>query len=386
MIYLTYVATEVCLILCALLILTRINGNLASEDTVREMRKFVYAYIITVVTDMVWALTEGGYIATPRVLNALDNAISLSAVMMGSFYWFCFVNHRLNTGYISSNKRRTLLEIPAFIAVAVNLVSVFTGWTFYIDAGGHYMRGKAFFIQLAVTYLYVLIPTIYSTVRAFKTKNKRHRTEYMLYATYMLPALITGFLEDLLPGIPVLYLSTYVVINYLFITMLDRQISKDAMTGLNNRRSFDDYLEKVIGEASEKKPVTIFMMDVNGFKQINDAYGHVVGDDTLKLVAECLKKVASKYGMFACRYGGDEFSFVKSKNQSDENEIIDAVREELKVAQKNTERNFEVTISIGYATCQMKDYSVKELIALADGYLYKDKQKYKNELSLSGGG
>ena len=89
--------------------------------------------------------------------------------------------------------------------------------------------------------------------------------------------------------------------------------------------------------------------------------------------------------MFACRYGGDEFSFVKSKNQSDENEIIDAVREELKVAQKNTERNFEVTISIGYATCQMKDYSVKELIALADGYLYKDKQKYKNELSLSGG-
>ena len=382
MIYLTYVATEVCLILCALLILTRINGNLASEDTVREMRKFVYAYIITVVTDMVWALTEGGYIATPRVLNALDNAISLSAVMMGSFYWFCFVNHRLNTGYISSNKRRTLLEIPAFIAVAVNLVSVFTGWTFYIDAGGHYMRGKAFFIQLAVTYLYVLIPTIYSTVRAFKTKNKRHRTEYMLYATYMLPALITGFLEDLLPGIPVLYLSTYVVINYLFITMLDRQISKDAMTGLNNRRSFDDYLEKVVGEASEKKPVTIFMMDVNGFKQINDAYGHVVGDDTLKLVAECLKKVASKYGMFACRYGGDEFSFVKSKNQSDENEIIEAVREELKAAQKTSARGFKVTISIGYATCKMKDYDIKELIALADGYLYKDKQRHKNELGL----
>ena len=382
MIYLTYATTEICLIVCALLILTRINGNLDSEDTVHEMRNIVYAFIITLITDMLWALTEGGYIATPRVVNAFINAISLSAVIMGCFYWFCFVNHRLKTGYMSSKKQRRLVEIPALIAVAINFVSVFTKWTFSIDEGGHYMTGKAFFIQVGVCYLYLLIPTILSIIGAFKTKNKRHRTEYILYAVYMLPALISGFLEDYLPEIPLLYLSTYIVINYLFITILDRQISKDAMTGLNNGRSFDDYLEKVVGEASEKKPVTIFMMDVNGFKQINDTYGHVVGDDILKLVAQVLGNVASKYGMFACRYGGDELSFVKSKNQSDENEIIEAVREELKAAQKTSARGFKVTISIGYATCKMKDYDIKELIALADGYLYKDKQRHKNELGL----
>ena len=85
MIYLTYATTEICLIVCALLILTRINGNLDSEDTVHEMRNIVYAFIITLITDMLWALTEGGYIATPRVVNAFINAISLSAVIMGCF-------------------------------------------------------------------------------------------------------------------------------------------------------------------------------------------------------------------------------------------------------------------------------------------------------------
>ena len=85
------------------------------------------------------------------------------------------------------------------------------------------------------------------------------------------------------------------------------QIYNDALTGLNNRRRLDQFLEEHLEISSKDRPVSLLLMDVNGFKKINDKFGHIEGDAVLKMVGTVLKLAAADFDAFAARYGGDEF-------------------------------------------------------------------------------
>ena len=99
--------------------------------------------------------------------------------------------------------------------------------------------------------------------------------------------------------------------NFLETRVLNELAERDGMTGLYNRRIFDDYIERLWRQSRrEGTGVAIIFVDIDFFKLYNDLYGHQAGDDCLKRIAKCIARGAKRPFDFAARYGGEEFVLV----------------------------------------------------------------------------
>ena len=158
-----------------------------------------------------------------------------------------------------------------------------------------------------------------------------------------------------------------------------RMANTDALTGLSNRRHFDDRLAAAIGKSQD---FTLLLADIDHFKHINDAYGHAFGDHVLKCVAAALTN-ASRAGTFIARTGGEEFAIVIGKATEHEAE---AVGERLRQAVESmklaaAQDLVGVTISIGVATA--KDSMTADILyQSADHALYRSKNAGRNRVTL----
>lgn len=380
-VYLSYAVTELFLFVFAASIMRKLNMNMGSEYEVQRLKGIIYAYYVVLVTDAFWALVEGNYIEPSWLLNSAVNGLSLIAVVVGCYLWYEFVNYRLDSARSSKKGIRILSIIPLIITIILDFLSIFTQWVFQIDAQGHYIYGPLFPAQAITSYIYLLIPTIRSLKRAANTRSHFQRSEYLLYASYMAPPLLAGLLEDLVPTVPVLYLTMFMIILILFLTIQDGLIYNDALTGLNNRRRLNEFLQKQLSNASPEHPISVYMIDIDEFKSINDIYGHPEGDHALKIVAQVLREAAAKYAAFAARYGGDEFCLVCA-NESGSLEPRDFLRQTLLEIQQMQEdkKPYTLSISIGCCICNAPETAVGQLIQRADAKLYEDKAGRKNKL------
>ncbi|MBL4633832.1 MAG: GGDEF domain-containing protein [Kofleriaceae bacterium] len=161
----------------------------------------------------------------------------------------------------------------------------------------------------------------------------------------------------------------------------------DGLTGLFNRRHFDEQLDIYWRECRRlETPISIIMIDVDHFKKYNDRYGHVAGDECLRKVADCLRSSLRRATDFLARYGGEEFVVIikddldKSKRVADN--LVRAIRE-LKLEHSETELGI-VTLSLGVAsTVPGRDGLATDLLKLADQGLYLSKEIGRNTFSVS---
>lgn len=154
----------------------------------------------------------------------------------------------------------------------------------------------------------------------------------------------------------------------------------DGLTGLVNRRAFDQALEAEVSRARRSGlPVTLLLADVDRFKAYNDLYGHPAGDEVLKTVGLCLKGAIKRPGDVAARYGGEEFvSILPNTDEDGAFFIADEFRESLKALKlphKGAERGI-VTVSVGVATLMASrdaNIDAATLLRRADEALYTAK-------------
>lgn len=127
----------------------------------------------------------------------------------------------------------------------------------------------------------------------------------------------------------------------------------------------------------KQHPVTVFMIDVDKFKLINDTYGHMEGDFALKIVAESLKKTAAQLNGFAARYGGDEFCLIIYENETDSESVIAKLRKNLEQTQIEMapDNEYTVSVSIGSYIFTGSDTDIKYGFEKADEMLYEDKRR-----------
>ncbi|MGM9948769.1 MAG: diguanylate cyclase domain-containing protein [Lysinibacillus sp.] len=158
----------------------------------------------------------------------------------------------------------------------------------------------------------------------------------------------------------------------------------DMLTGLPNRRMFSNQLDEAVAMLSKQQtPFALMLLDVDNFKQINDSYGHEIGDQVIIEMALRLQETIGTQGLVA-RLGGDEF-VILLPNVGDGRQlegmaqrINDAVGEGINIQQAH----LEVTVSIGIAVCTKPPLTARQALRHADEALYKGKNLGKNTFTI----
>lgn len=154
----------------------------------------------------------------------------------------------------------------------------------------------------------------------------------------------------------------------------------DALTGQWNRRALDEVLKQQLAHhASSGRPFSILMLDIDFFKNINDEFGHMVGDDVLRAFAQALRAFL-RSADFCARFGGEEFVVVlPDTSLATALEVGERIRQGIAQAPLLSKPRIQATVSIGVAT-MTQGQSLKELFAAADAAVYLAKNEGRNQV------
>ncbi len=161
---------------------------------------------------------------------------------------------------------------------------------------------------------------------------------------------------------------------------LVRLASTDGLTGLANRRTFDEVLDRELARARRSDGrLSIVLIDIDRFKQLNDTYGHLAGDDVLRGLGKALRSCARDYDTVT-RFGGEEFAAILPGCSS---RLALQVAERLRHSVETADTIIPVTVSCGIATYPGDGLEPRSLVAAADAALYASKHSGRNAVSLA---
>ncbi len=341
----------------------------------------IYACSISLTTlDLFWKVVESGHVVVAREANCVINILYYLISAFLAYCWFCYAEFSLGGRHQYNMRLHALLRIPLYMIFALIISTYWTGYFFYIDLNNCYVRGPYYMPFLILTYAYAGFAVAHAFLRALTSHTYALGLEYGQLARFALFPFVASVLEVVYPNIPFVPAGLMLALLSLHLDTQERKISQDPLTQLNNRNKLIPYIENLIHQEGIVGKLYFFMLDVDGFKNINDGYGHTEGDSALVLVANALKEYCSGMNSFLARYAGDEFCIVHEMMIPGEiermtHEIMEVVEE----SGRKADKPYVLRVSIGYACFDGTMSSVKELVDAADRELYKMKEARHKE-------
>ena len=133
-----------------------------------------------------------------------------------------------------------------------------------------------------------------------------------------------------------------------------------------------------MAHVSPERPLCLFLIDLDDFKDVNDTFGHLEGDSALKMTADVLRATSARENAFAARWGGDEFILICTDAVDiDPDRIAESIRGSMASAVRESHAKYSLTCSVGYALCKSHVDDCARVIAQADKMLYEMKRDGK---------
>lgn len=291
------------------------------------------------------------------------------------FTWLIYVDCTLNNTTQHLRKRLVLYTIPLAVYVILLIYNGWSGILFYMDDQNIYHRGKWVLLSVLIGFAYLVCSTCLAVRKGYRSKVASERKQAFLMAAFVIPPFVGTIVQALFFGVSLIWICATISLLMIFVNIQNQQINTDSLTGLNNRLQFDKYLYFKTKEASSKDVIALIMIDVDKFKQINDAYGHLAGDKALVCVADILKKSCRNKNVFISRYGGDEFAIIYQTRQlTNVHKLIELIQQTVREYNMTNPEVFTISLSIGFAIWK-RSYSMDTLISLADDSMYQAKRK-----------
>ena len=338
----------------------------------------IIAEMVFFVSDTLFVLVNEGILPGGKPVMMACKEVYFLATAAMCFFWFIYFEYLRETRFVK-RRRYVLYSISIlWLMVIALLANLFNHSLFYIDESGVYRRGPFFILTYILSYSYVLIAFIRVMINLKRDTEATNKDLLIRLAFFPLFPGISGVLQFIYPRLPIACAAISITTLYLYLTWVDQLISLDPLTGLNNRKQLTHTFNNLSKSHEDQDKIRLYLIDVNHFKQINDTYGHLQGDNALKIIAEALKAACkgANRGTVIARYGGDEFVILVSENNNDETiDLKERIKEKLKELSKKKSVPFELTVSVGSA-CSDNGDSLKDLILKADKAMYMEKKKY----------
>lgn len=251
------------------------------------------------------------------------------------------------------------------IHTILEIISAFTGFIFRVDNNNVYHHGT-FYAVYIVAFLSGILLFSY---KIFYESHRQYGMHKVLLLMLPLLAICGLFFQYLDAGIRVIWLCSAIDLALMYIMYLELAFNTDALTHLLNRSYYESRINR-LHEAS-----SIFYIDVNDFKTINDTYGHAYGDVALTEIAKCIQTTFGDKG-YCYRIGGDEFAVIANLPALEAQTYIESFYHHLSHRQKKNKHL--PSASIGYAFFDPnEDRPISEVIDEADAMMYENKRKNK---------
>ena len=311
----------------------------------------------------------------PGSLNLLGayitNTILFSMSTIPSAIFVLYTNELISFGTKRLNKLKVIIKIIVIFSAVLSLISVFTGWYYYIDSDNIYHRGKFFYVHEAIC-VCLMAYSMYVIIKNRKSFEKRHFTALLMFC---FPAAAGIIIQTLFYGYSAVVMGLSLSLLIVYISIQLRNLNTDYLTGVSNRRYLDEYLADKINR-SRKKAFSVIMIDVDAFKLINDNFGHEIGDMALKDSVSILKSSLNKDD-FIARMGGDEFiMIIDTSSQQALEQTVKRIKENITEFNSKNTRPYSISFSFGYS---VYDINLKlnsgEFINKIDMLMYEDKKK-----------
>ncbi len=251
------------------------------------------------------------------------------------------------------------------VSIIISFSALFSDKIFYYESTSNYHRGDWFFI----VYIQILLVTILLFIRMYEM-GKKYYTKSNIILVMILSIFMIGVYKNFASiNISMIWITIVTVLGLLYIYYSSLLKQMDVLTGLLNRRSFDNQVYDI------RKQAIILILDVNKFKYINDTYGHGFGDVCLMEIGKVISKIYAPYGD-CYRIGGDEFCVILTK----EHEKVEELKVKFNKALSECKCEYPLpTVSTGYSLYLPNKSSVQKVLEDADEMMYREKSKEKLE-------
>ncbi|MBP0971007.1 MAG: GGDEF domain-containing protein [Oscillospiraceae bacterium] len=328
-------------------------------------------------SDMLWEIIDGKMIY-PVWANYAVNIMYFTVLTACPYLCLKYLYLSLG-GKDLTRRQRYYLQIPVWATLILSVMSVKTGLVFYITAGNRYGRGPLYLFICIASLVYTLADSLYALLVAIRTEQKYLRVKALRLAGVMFLPAVGSAMELVFPQLAVACSFITITMVSVIFDFQQQQITRDALTQLSNRRDLMTHLEGRFADRNRflRRPVYVIYADIDLFKQINDAYGHLEGDHALCYVADVLRAVCGTRDAFPARIGGDEFVVVFSASND---QTAESFRQNLKDAVQHISEKlpYDLAISAGMTRCTEQDQAdIPALLSRADEQLYQEKKNRK---------
>lgn len=357
-------------IISILLIGTLYLANRQKAEYNRDMRLLQQMMVTIGIANIsdccVYYLAGSSNIVIKVLVFLSGSGLFLGNVMIG-YLWAKFIMVHMNIPF--SDIRRNIYRTIGLISIVLLVINIFYPLVFSVS-DGRYQRGFAYIIFLIFAAFYIL-DSLYLYVKRVK---KNGSLKLFPVHIFLIPVILGVVIQAFFVEIAITWTSIAISVAGIMTALKNEIIFTDCLTGLYNRV----YLEFLHKRACNKKDcwVSGIMIDLNGFKQINDNYGYAEGDLALCIVADLLRKSFSEYGVVT-RYAGDEF--VIMLNTTDDQliqKIIESAKKNFVTENEKNDKPYQLSASMGYAITNLSNETIDDFMNRIDEQMYQDKLKY----------
>lgn len=285
--------------------------------------------------------------------------------------WLLYVHNQI---FFNAEKTKKMI-MPILVIFLLNsamvVINEFSGFLYYIDSGNIYYRGPLYILSFMSTF--ILLAAAYALLILHRKQiEKRY---YFALLFFAIPPIIGTVMQIFIYGTP--FALNGVVFSLLIVLLYiqDDGMNTDYLTGIANRKRFEDILNARIDSCDENGTFSLILLDLDNFKKINDTFGHEMGDSALKAVTKMLSTCV-RSNDFIARFGGDEFCVVTDiANSKDLEATIQRINQSTEKFNQSKNFPFEISFSIGSAVYQCSSLLTSdEFLKQVDLMMYENKR------------
>lgn len=364
----------------ALLLLLLIFGHKLSSTAhlrldQRVMQHLMMINLVLCLTDICANFVNDNVFLFSRELGYLLNMLYFTAVPAIILLWCAYMELRIH-GTIRHmlGWRGVLVSLPAGCVIVGAFATLFTDVLFTVGPDCVYHRlppgTAAFWIMLG----YVG----YSLVRFLVFRHHDKRYTFSPTYVFLLPLAVGCMAQLINERLSALCVCIAVGFAAMQVVLQNELAYIDPLTGVFNRQYLNNYLSQAIREvqrADSGRRLACIMIDVDCFKQLNDVYGHLAGDDALRDLGLVLREAISGQSI-ATRFGGDEFVIVTLLEEGEVvDDVVQAIRNRLDEYNSSGEHPFTLSLSIGTAYFARNADTIDSFFKRMDEAMYRNKRR-----------